>query len=111
VLVRDRLIMTYGYWPMHRDQPLLLPPDLRELHDIIAHHISVAALQAGAARMLAESSAPPRFRTHGSGRSNPGLTLQLTTRSASWPASQELTAEPPVATNGRSQGTRGRRIA
>ena len=30
-----------------------------ELHDIIAHHISVVALQAGAARMIAESGRPP----------------------------------------------------
>jgi signal transduction histidine kinase len=31
----------------------------RELHDIIAHHISVVALQTGTARMLAESGQCP----------------------------------------------------
>jgi signal transduction histidine kinase len=31
----------------------------RELHDITAHHISVVTLQAGTARMLAESGQPP----------------------------------------------------
>jgi signal transduction histidine kinase len=31
----------------------------RDLHDIVAHHISVIALQAGTARMLAQSGEPP----------------------------------------------------
>jgi signal transduction histidine kinase len=31
----------------------------RDMHDIVAHHISVIALQAGTARMLAESGRPP----------------------------------------------------
>jgi signal transduction histidine kinase len=31
----------------------------RDLHDIVAHHISVIALQAGTARLLAESGEPP----------------------------------------------------
>jgi hypothetical protein len=30
VLVRDHLIMAYGYRPVDRDQPFLLPPDLRD---------------------------------------------------------------------------------
>jgi signal transduction histidine kinase len=31
----------------------------RELHDITAHHVSVVALQAGAARLMAETGQPP----------------------------------------------------
>jgi signal transduction histidine kinase len=31
----------------------------RELHDVLAHHISIVALQAGTARLLAESGHPP----------------------------------------------------
>jgi transposase len=30
VLVRDDLIMAYGYRPVERDQPFLLPPDMRD---------------------------------------------------------------------------------
>jgi transposase len=77
VLVRDYLIMAYGYRPVDRDQPFLLPPDLRDW--LPAGHLAWFVIDAVAVLDLSGFAVRPTPAKSAAGRAayDPGMLLAL----------------------------------